>query len=396
MKQNYDVAIIGGGIIGSSIAAHLANENLNIAIINSTSLGTPASNASAGLLMLSHLTEHDSPLLKGLCFKSFDYFPKFYETIKSGISTAKINLGFRELGSLHLIFSNLEIAQKENQLRELKSNVKVSFLNKQEILKHESYLTKDILGAYYCPNDRLINNIKFLKAISAYCINNKVSFLNTEVQEINLTKNKIESIVLANKETISAHKYVLCNGAWANKFLKKIYGVNENLIKAIKGEILQVGTSRDWSLQKIIFCDEGYLLPREATNQFERSSILIGSTLEEVNIEENNHAFQNTILGISSLSNLFKKVIPNHKDYYIMNKWAGLRPQTKDKLPILGKTDGVENLYCGLGHYRNGVLTGPFSGKLISDLILGNTLEYDIKPFNLDRINKLLNVVSLG
>ena len=389
MIKNYDVAIVGGGIIGNSLAAHLASANLSTVVINSTSLGMPASVAAAGLLTPFQLHELENPLLKDFCFKSYEYFQTFYEMIKSNSKSANIDLGFRQPGSLYLIFSNFEIAQKENELKQFKSIIQgISFLNRQEVLKQEPLITKEIIGAYSYPNEGFINNPRFLKAISSYCIEKKVTFLEKEVIEINIRKNRIESITLNNGEIISANKFVLSNGAWTNKLLKKIFNTNEDIIKSIKGEIVQVEAISEQLLQKIIFCSDGYILPRPATNQFEKPSVLIGSTSEEVDIKDNTNIFNNTVSGVSTLTNLLQKLLPGYKNCPVIKLWAGLRPQTKDKLPILGHVEEIENLYCSTGHYRNGILMGPYSGKIIKDLIIENNLEYNIEPF---RINRLFN-----
>lgn len=392
MAQNYDVVIIGGGIVGSSIAACLASENLKIAVINSNNLGMPASLAAAGMLTPFQITELGNPLLKDFCFKSFEYFSTFYETINSN---TKIDLGFNQPGSLYLIFSVLETSQKEAELKELKKfDSKISFLNKQEVPKLEPLLTKEILGAYHYPSEGYINSPKFLKAISLYCMERKISFLNSEVKEINFVKDKIANLILSTSEIVLAKKYVLCNGAWSNKFLKNILNTNEDIIKAVKGEILQVGVPNELPIQKIILCKEGYILPRPKTNELEHSTLLIGSTYEEVNMEED--IFQNTVSSISFLTNLLQKLLPNCKNYPILNMWSGLRPQTKDKLPVLGKVPEVENLYCALGHYRNGILMGPLTGKILKDLILENTSECNIEPFKIERLLKNLSSEKHG
>ncbi len=397
MAQDYDVIIIGGGIIGSSLAAYLASEKsekLKIALVNSTNLGMMASQAAAGLLTPFQLNELENPVLKDFCFKSFEHFPEFLETITSVPSTKNIDFGYRQAGSLYLIFSNLEFAQKENEIKDLRTiEPKASFLSKVEVPKYEPLVTKDVIGAYHYPSEAYINNPKFLKAIYLYCIEKNVEFLDTAVKKLNLKNNTVENIVLDNGQTISAKKFVLCNGAWANHFLKEIFNTDETLIKPIKGEIIRVEALHATPLlQKIIFCSEGYILPRPATNHFETDSILIGSTSEEIDLEKirmsHGTPLANTVSGISSVLNLFKKLMPNYKDYLIADYWAGLRPQTKDKLPIIGKIAELENLYCSLGHYRNGILMGPYSGKIVKDLILENHSEYNIEHFQIDRLLK--------
>ena len=389
MSQFCDVIIIGGGIIGNSISAHLAESTkLKIVVINSTSLGAPASIAAAGLLTPFQLHELENPFLKDFCFKSFEYFLDFYEKIKTSLKMTDINLGFKQTGSLYLIFSNSEIPQKENGIKEFKT--KVSFLNKQECYKIEPLLTKEVIGAYYFSNESVVNNPKFLKALMQYSQERSIEYLNTQVTDITIKNTRIESITLANSQTLSAKKYILCNGAWADILLAKIFNKHENIISAVKGEILQVEAVNGLPLERIMFCKEGYVLPRPATNAFEKDSILVGSTFDESDIKENKNLFKNTISGISFLSGLFKTIFPECKDYPVVDFWSGLRPKTKDNLPILGKAEEIDNLFLALGHYRNGILMGPLTGKIISDLVLGNTVEHNIEPFKIERFFKSL------
>lgn len=385
MTSIFDAIIIGGGIIGSSTCAHLAREGLKVALINWSDSGMPASIAAAGLFQ-TQLSELENTSLKDFSYKSYEYFLNFYNEIKENFSLKDIDLGFRQCGSLYLIFSILEISQKENELKELKTiSPKVSFLNKQDIPKIEPNLTKEALGAFYYPHEGFINNPKFLKALQLYCTEKNAQIINSEVVDINIKNNNIENIVLQNGETLQAKNYVLCNGAWANKLLKKSLNINEKIIHGIKGEILQVGAIHDLPFQKVIFCKEGYILPRIPTNELEKPSILIGSTSEEVDIDENKNVFKNTVSGISSLTNLFQRLFPTCKNYPVLNMWSGVRPCTKDKLPVISKPEEIKNLYLGLGHYRNGILMGPLTGRIVKDLICENTIEYNIEPFKVER-----------
>ncbi len=387
MTQMFDIAIIGGGIIGSSTAAHLAQEGLKVVLINSSSLGLPASFAAAGLFQLQ-LGELENPKLTNFYIESFKYFPVFYNTLKSSSFLKDIELGFKQTGSFYLTFSKDEITERENEIKELIKVNNISFLSRDEVYKSESQITKDITGAYFYPEEGFINNPKFLKAILAYCLEQNIKYVSAVISQINIVKNKIEYITLSNGEKLMASKYVLSNGFWANKILKQIFNTDENIIQGVKGEVLQVNQRAGKSLQKVILCKDGYIVPRPATNTLELDSLIIGGTYEEIDSYCDKDVFRNTVKGIATLSELLKKILPEYANAHILKMWAGVRPNTKDNMPIIGKSE-IDNLYFGLGHFRNGILMGPLTGKVLKDLLLEQNIDVDISPFQINRFKRL-------
>jgi len=381
-KKTFDVAIIGGGIIGNSIAAHLAKENLKIAIIDPNNLGLPASKAAAGLFQIQ-LSELGNKELIDFCHESFSYFPKFYKEISD--SFENIDLGFRKTGSIYLAFNEEDVKEKENEYNELKIKPRLSFLKKEEVFNIEPYAAKNIIGGFHYPEEGYINNPKFLKAINSYCLAKNTIFIESKAEEITINKNKIRNIVLANKEVIYANKYILCNGAWANKLLKRALSIKKDLIIGVKGEILQLGVNGKIPIKNVIISHNGYIVPRPATNSLEEDSMIVGGTTEEIDIEITPDVFKNTEAGILKLTNLIETLIPSCLDLPVIKTWAGIRPKTIDSLPIIDNSPDLENLILAVGHYRNGILMGPLTGKIISELILTNSTSSNINKFKYGR-----------
>lgn len=381
MEKNYDVVIIGGGIIGSSVAAHLANENLKILVINTNKFGLPASFAAAGMLTPYHHSEISNPNLLDFSIKSLNYFDFFHKIIKD---STNIDFGYRRNGSLFLILSNADIVRKESELKKFfKFNADVSFLNKPETLKLEPSVTSNIVGSYYFPNEGCINNPKFLKGIIQYIENKKIEILNDEVIDIHIKSGEVESVVLSNNKKIVASKYVLCNGVWANK----LSCLEVPLIKAIKGEIIELEVDENIAptFEKNLFSKDGYLVSRKPTNKFERTKVIIGSTSEEMNIQNDKNVFENSVLNVKKLLENSCEMVPDLSNAIFSACWAGLRPKTLDEMPIIGEHPEIRNLIFGLGHYRNGILMAPFTGKIISEIILCKKHSHDISNFKIDR-----------
>lgn len=383
-KQIYDIAIIGGGIIGNSIAAHLAEENLKIVVIDPNNLGLAASKAAAGMFQLQ-LSELENKELINFCHESFLYFPRFYEKIRSTEFLENIDLGFRQTGSIYLSFKESEIREKENEYNELKIKPELSFLKREEILKIEPKISENILGGFHYPKEGYINNPKFLKGLISYCQWKSITYVESTINEIVINNSKIESAILQNGQTINAKKYVLCNGAWANSFLKRIYNIEKNLIVGVKGEIIQLDTKINMPINKVLLSHEGYIVPRPATNPLEADSIIIGGTTETIDLEQDKTPFKNTKKGVEILKNILLKLLPSQSNLPIIKTWAGIRPNTTDSLPIIGKSQDIENLIFAVGHYRNGILMGPYTGNIIKDLIINNKTLFNIERFGIER-----------
>ncbi len=79
------------------------------------------------------------------------------------------------------------------------------------------------------------------------------------------------------------------------------------------------------------------------------------------------------------------RVAPGLSSARLLEVRVGLRPNTLDNLPILGTVPDFQNVYLATGHGASGLQLGPYSGKLVADMIAGNPLEYDISGFHITR-----------
>ena len=76
------------------------------------------------------------------------------------------------------------------------------------------------------------------------------------------------------------------------------------------------------------------------------------------------------------------ELVPSLRRTEVESEWAGLRPGSPDDLPILGRLPKRQNVYVATGHFRNGILLAPITGKLMTQLICGEKAEMSLKPFS--------------
>jgi glycine oxidase len=136
----------------------------------------------------------------------------------------------------------------------------------------------------------------------------------------------------------------------------------------VRGQIVELD-GPPGLLPRVTFFGRAYAIPR-----FD-GKLVIGSTMEPVGFDK-----RTTEEGIARVRATAEHAIPALKALPFVRAWAGLRPGTKDGLPLLGESD-VQGLLLSTGHFRNGVLLAAESARLIADLVDGKTPGFDLSPF---------------
>ncbi|MBK5188439.1 MAG: FAD-dependent oxidoreductase, partial [Gemmatimonadaceae bacterium] len=116
----------------------------------------------------------------------------------------------------------------------------------------------------------------------------------------------------------------------------------------------------------------------EAPHPFERT--VVGATMEEVGFDS-----RTTPEGLASLTAIARRISPASASARLVSHWAGLRPVTPDRLPILGRDPEFPHLVYACGHGRNGILLAPITGDAIGALAVGAPSPHDLSPFSIAR-----------
>jgi glycine oxidase len=127
----------------------------------------------------------------------------------------------------------------------------------------------------------------------------------------------------------------------------------------VKGECFSVRTPKPL-LKKTLFSPGCYIVPKAG------GRLVVGAT-----VVPNSYDRKVSLSGLAELMDRARGLMPLLGDAEWEKAWSGLRPQTADGLPYIGKVPTVEGLYTACGHYRNGILLSPITGSVMADLILG-------------------------
>jgi glycine oxidase len=373
-QRSKDIVIIGGGVIGCSIAYYLAKKGVKPLIIERKEIASEASCAAAGGLWPQ--SESNGPgVFLDLCLESKKMFPALSRELEWDIS-------FDPAGLLHLIEDEKAMEESEKLLNwQKKRGLQVEFLSREETLKKESALSPDILGSLYFENDDQLSTIDLSHAFYLEAIRLGAEVMqNTEVKGINLKKGRVEGVVIerkgSKKEIIQTKIVVNAAGAWS-KIIGEMVGLRIP-VSPMKGQIVLTDPLPTLFRCSLVAQDV-YMMQKSSMN------VVLGSTREDV-------GYNKTVTpeGIEKLRSAACNVIPRLKNAVMVRTWAGLRPYTQDEVPIFGRVDEVEGFIMACGHFRNGILLSPVTGKLIAELIIDKKTSFPLEGTRLSRFEDYL------
>ncbi|MCA1035533.1 MULTISPECIES: glycine oxidase ThiO [Bacillus] len=380
MKKVYDVIIAGGGIIGCSIAYQQAKLGKQVLILEKRELCSEASSAAAGMLGAQAEIDENLSMLK-LALKSRAMFPDIIQELEdlTGISIGLVNEGMIKIAWDD---TEAEVLQKQVRFHE-EWDGQVRWMDQGEICEREPHLSRGLAGGMLIPNDGqlIAPNLARAFAVGAMA-RGAVVLEGTEIEDFIFDKESVEG-VMTSKGSFYGETVIAAAGAWTGKLLKK--ADLELPIFPVKGECLSV-IPEGPLIRSTIFSDSGgYLVPKKD------GRLIIGATSYE-------NEFNPSVSfgGVRMLAERAYKLLPQLASARWEKAWAGIRPQTGDGLPYIGWHPAYKGLFIAAGHYRNGILLSPITGKMVSDSIEGTAAAEDKELYREFEIERGLKKVQEG
>lgn len=360
----FDVLIIGGGVMGCTLAYRLAQKaHLSVLVLEKSVPGAEASSAAAGMLGAQMEAHTSGPFLE-FCLYSRDLFKSFSEEL---LRDTEIHIGYRECGILEVAHSAKDAErliaryqwQKQHQLE-------VEILDPPELLQREPHLTPQNAGALFYPKDHQVDASALAKAVSCAASKAGVQFLSGKtVERLAIEHQKIQG-VWVDQEMIPASWVIVAAGAWTSQIPSM--PPLRSKVRPIRGQIALL-EARPPLLQHTLVDAYGYMVPRAD------GRILVGSTMESVGFQK-----QVTAGGMHHLMSLALRLLPAVKEIPLIDTWAGFRPSSDDGVPMIGPTT-IQGLWVVSGHHRNGILLVPGTAEVVLNLFLGTKMPFETSLF---------------
>lgn len=391
MKSNktYDAIIVGAGVVGCSIAYHLTQAGLRVALIEQKHVGSGASGANFGMVQSNDVEiDHSIPMV----MTGYSRFDTLEEEL--GMS-----LEFKRVASLRLLSSETQWnASKERASILPKVGIPYEYVPPERIPEIEPAVDiKGLYGATYASYQGQVN--PFLLMWAFLRIANQKNFdlyTYTEVEEFILQSGKIVG-VKTNQNTIMGGVVILATAAWTRKLgkqLEKNWNIHTFRASAMVSErfeklqIRNIITSAD-HIETEINGPEDAELTVLALTQTPEGNFLIAQADRpgEVLDAKISHAAP------QAMASMATRFFPILKNARIIRSWTAPTTYTDDGMPLLGYVKDVEGLILAAS-FRSAIVNSPIAGEIVTQLITQGTCDIiDISPFAPDRIMKQADTV---
>ena len=356
--KTWDVVIIGGGVIGLSLALRLKSAELSVLVVEKHEPACEASAAAGG--MIAHCDPHTPDVLLPLARASAEMYPDFVRELEaeSGEST-----DLRDTGT---------IAVFEDAERPLCDSARC--ITPAEVSQLEPSL-RIPEQAWFLP-ERSVDPRGLGRALTKANRHRGIDFITgSPVTELLVASGRVAGVKTAHS-FYPAAIVVNCAGAWAAQVSPFPIPT-----RPVKGQMVclvpQDGPEHVRPLiQHVVRTPDIYIIPRSD------GRILLGATVEEAGFDK--RVDPDTIQRLYRAGINASPVLASMK---IHDAWAGLRPGTPDNLPILGETS-LPGYYAATGHYRDGIMLAPITAHMMTQLITtGHVANFDLRPFSPLRFN---------
>ena len=372
------VAVIGGGVIGLSIAWRLGQLGAAVSLFEAGICGREASWAAAGMLAAQIETEPTEEGLLPLARDSQRLWPDFAAELEG---VTGLPVGYRTEGTMMVALTR-DDAEKLRFTHDLhrRMDLPIAWLSAAEVLAREPHLNPRLSGGVFSPLDGQVDNRLVAAALVKACRAVGCSINeNSRVDGIDVANGRVAGLRLQGNGEGDALRYhaadivVMAAGAWS----RGIQGLPTRRrlpVRPVKGQMLALRMDASSPLLRhVVWAPNCYLVPRLD------GRLIVGATTEERGFDRSQ-----TAGGTLALLDGAWRALPAIEELPIDEMWCGFRPGSRDDLPILGTTD-IDGLILATGHHRNGILLTPITAKTIAETIMTGTAPDLIKPFSLAR-----------
>ncbi|HYH87117.1 MAG TPA: glycine oxidase ThiO [Pyrinomonadaceae bacterium] len=366
-----DVAVVGGGVAGLSIARELARRGFGVIVIEGGAAGAGASGAAAGMLAPQSEADCADELFELLC-ASRDMYTAFAASL---LEESGVDVELERTGTLYLAFTEEDEHEVERRFAwQSRAGLEVERLTAAEARELEPQISMRASSALRFPRDWQVENRRLVRALAKSAARFGARVLTeTHVGGVRVSRGRACGVE-TSQGFVAAGAVVLAAGARTSRVPlitqeseggeRRASIAEHPRVEPVRGQMLcfeQTPSTRPF-VRHVVYSPRGYIVPRRD------GRLLAGSTSELAGFD-----CSVTADGIAHITSNALEIAPRIAALELSDSWAGLRPRASDDWPVLGESPDVKSLFYATGHYRNGILLAPATGEIVADLVVGGT-----------------------
>lgn len=368
--RNYDVIVIGAGIIGLSTAYQLVKRKKKVLVLEQGEIASGTSGACDHMILLQSKLP-GLPLQMALL--SLEMYKAWQEELGE-------NLWFETRGGMILIDKEEHLPFMEQFVEKQRAiGLNVTMLDKRQIKMKQPFVSDIVIASTFCPDDSQIDPFSVLRALLKAGSNLGMEVKKfSKVVEIKRYSERWE-VRVQNGAVYDSEVLVCAAGVWSREICEMV-GLNVP-IKPKRGQILvsepihPIGETDAWDSDYIIAKHVAHLQKDEtakklglgfAMSKTHTGNYLIGSTREYVGFDKST-----SLEALVAISKRLVELFPVFKNVRIIRSFAGLRPASEDGKYVIGEDPKNPGFFVATGHEGDGIALAPITGALITQLICG-------------------------
>lgn len=355
-----DITLIGGGIIGMLTAREFHKAGASVAIIEKNQLGQESSWAGGGILLPIY-PWRQAPAITALVLPSLKAYPELNAQL---LADTGLDPEWTACGLL--------ITQNPDQLAALAWCQAHQIASAMPEPAFFNMLDAHPEHPLWLPDIAQIRNPRLVKSLRQDLRNKGIRiYEHCELTAVSHHNRHIHAISTTHGE-FAVNELVITSGAWSGGLYQRLFVgnlANPPQISPVKGQML-LFDAEPGVLPFMALEGDHYLIPRRD------GRILAGSTVEHVDFDKTTTAAAKDRLQQFALG-----LLPSLRQYPLIKHWAGLRPGTAQGVPYIARHPEIGNLSINAGHFRNGLVMGPASARLLVDLMLQRPPQVAPEPY---------------
>jgi sarcosine oxidase, subunit beta len=377
LRETWDAIVIGGGLVGSSIAYHLSKLGVQTLLLEQGELASGASGANFGNVQVQ---DADFGFSLELTIAGAQRCSELEDELD-------FDLDYHPAGSLLLIENENQQAMMAARLRHLETaGLRATLLDQAELIRLEPFLNPNtIIGGLYHPDEAQLNPFKLVHTLA---LRGQQSGLDvrpdTPVNQISVQNGKVTGVETPTGH-LSARSIVLATGAWTHP-LGLTAGVEipaewvhgEAIITAALPPSIANTMSSASFFEETSSADD--TIVAFAMKQRAEGNVMLGeATTATPRLDRDVAEFS-----VKAVAAEAHRRLPRLKQTTILRSWGIPVAHTADNRPLLGSVEGVENLYVAAGLKSTIVLT-PIVGEIMAKMITGQDVDPRFTAFSPSR-----------